>query len=286
MRFITSHKKFSSIYLPLCFFALFILLTWPVWRWLWGEWWRNDYYSHGILIVPIALYLAWRRMSNDKQFDWSRMEGDSRGLLLLAGCLAVFLFFMTDKAYYLAALVMIGLLAGLLWTFGGSRLLRQLAFPLSFLTLMVPLPFLERATLPLALLTGVCSGSIVRWLGVDVSVTGSSVILPNTNLVIGAQCSGINSILALTALTALAAYALKGPLWGRLTLVLLAIPLAMLGNILRVANLLVVARYFGVEMAFTFYHDYSGFITFFLAFVLLIPLTKLLQCNTVRAEVL
>ena len=34
-----------------------------------------------MLIVPIALYLAWRRMSNDKQFDWSRMEGDSRGLL-------------------------------------------------------------------------------------------------------------------------------------------------------------------------------------------------------------
>lgn len=82
------------------------------------------------------------------------------------------------------------------------------------------------------------------------------------------------------------AYALKGPLWGRVTLFLLAIPLAMLGNILRVANLLFVARYLGVEAAFKVYHDYSGLITFFLAFTLLIPLARLLRCNSVRSEVL
>jgi hypothetical protein len=124
----------TSLYLPLSFLTLFMLLTWPVWRWLWGEWWRNDYYSHGILIVPIALYLAWRRV------DAHELEGDSWGLLLLLGSLAAYLFFLTDKAYFLAALAMIGLLGGLVWTFAGREVVGRWLFPLAFLSLMVPLP--------------------------------------------------------------------------------------------------------------------------------------------------
>lgn len=263
----------------------FLLLTWPVWRWLWGEWWTNDFYSHGILILPIALYLAWRRIRNSEA-RWSLAGGDSRGLYLLAGSLALFLIFLTDRAYYLAAFAMIGLLGGLIWTFWGHRLLRQLIFPLGFLAWMIPLPFIERATIPLAQWTGVCSAALARGLGMNVTVNGSEVILPNVNLVIGAQCSGINSVMALLALTTLAAYVMAGPAWGRIILALLAIPLAMAGNLARVASLLFVARRFGADAAFAFYHDYSGLIIFLLVLLLLIPLTRLLRCTKVRSEVL
>ena len=85
---------------------------------------------------------------------------------------------------------------------------------------------------------------------------------------------------------ALAAYLLVGPLWGRITLVALAVPIAVLGNILRVANLLFVARYLGAEAAFRFYHDYSGIVFFALVLLLLMPLTRLLQCRTLRLDVL
>lgn len=266
--------------------VVFGLLTWPVWRWMWGEWWRSDNYSHGLLIVPLALYLAYRRMRGDSGDPWTPEQGDSRGLLVVAVSLGAFLFFLADRAYYLAGFATIGLIAGLVWTFGGRTMLQRLVFPIGYLVLMVPLPFVERLTLPLALWTGLWSGTLVRWLGLDVAVAGSAVTLPNANLVIGAQCSGINSMMALSALTALAAYALKGPLWGRVALVALALPLAMLGNVLRVANLIVVARYMGVDAAFRYYHDYSGPIFFVLALLLLIPLTRLLRCRTVRFEVL
>lgn len=266
--------------------ALFAALTWPTWRWLWQEWMANDYYSHGVLIAPVALYLAWRSVRNQPALHESRPSAAPWGVGFLAASLGVYLLLLNGKAYYLAAFAMIAVLAGLVWTFGGLRLLRTLAFPIGYLALMVPLPFIERITLPLALFTGVCSSALVKFLGLDITVTGNAITLPNANLVVGAQCSGVNSMMALLALTSLCAYVLRGPLWGRLLLVALSIPLAMLGNILRVSNLLFVARYYGAEAAFRFYHDYSGIVFFVVVLALLIPLSHAVRCRTFRWEVL
>ena len=272
--------------LPGVIVASFALLTWPAWRWLWGEWNGNDYYSHGVLIPPVVLYLAWRRLHLDRAWQWQTDLGDSRGLAVLVASLGLYLYFLNQKAYYLAAFAMIGLMLGLVWLLGGGQTVRKLAFPLGYLVLMVPLPFVERTTLPLALFTGVCSTALVKFLGVPVTIVGNAVTLPNADLVVGAQCSGINSIIALTALNALVAYIMAGPGGGRVGLVMLATPVAMLGNILRVANLLVVAYIWGADAAFRFYHDYSGVIYFGLALALLIPLTRLLRCNKLRLDVI
>jgi len=272
--------------MPATVVLLVALLTWPVWRWLWGEWMANDYYSHGVLIGPVALYLAGRRWRNDMTGAWRSNQTDKSGLVVLAVSLGLYLFFLHNKAYYLAAFSLIGLLVGLVWIGGGAYAVRQLMFPLGYLVLMVPLPFVERATLPLALFTGVCSTALVKFLGLNVTVVGNAVSLPNAELVIGAQCSGINSLIALTALNALVAYIVAGPLWGRIALVLLAAPMAMAGNILRVASLLFVARDYGAQAAFTFYHDYSSMVFFGLALAMLVPLMRLLRCRTIRLNVL
>ncbi|MEM7531472.1 MAG: exosortase/archaeosortase family protein [Chloroflexota bacterium] len=274
--------------------AIFVLLTWPIWDWLWREWMSNEYYSHGILIVPISLYLIWRRFQNQSQDksvaadeqSHDPLSGGMMGIFLLVASLVLYLYWYNDKAYYLAAFAAIGMVTGLVWVLGGPRWLMHFAFPIGYLLLMVPLPFIERVTLPLALFTGVCSTALVKLLGIELTVIGNAVKLPNADLLIGAQCSGVNSMMALIALLTLGAYVLKGPLWGRLALVLSAVPLAMIGNIIRVSNLIVVARYWGADAAFTFYHDYSGIVFFVLILLLLLPLTKMLRCTTLRLEVL
>ena len=168
--------------------AGFILLTWPIWRWLWREWMDNTYYGHGLLIVPVALYLAWRRVKN--QTHWTlQVDGkDMIAFMAVGSGLAIYLYFLNDKAYYLAALAMVGLLASLVWVIAGRTTLRLWAFPLAYLLLMVPLPFIERATLPLALFTGVCSTALVKFFGLELIVIGNAVKLPNADLLIGAQC--------------------------------------------------------------------------------------------------
>lgn len=280
------HLQLKNLVLPVVATLLFVALTWPIWRWLWGEWMGNEYYSHGVLILPVALFLAFQRLRLDKQGRQDPPQGHTIGIVLLGAALVAFIWFLNQKAYYLAAFAMIAMAGGLVWALGGTALLRKLLFPIGYLLLMIPLPFIDRITLPLALFTGVCAGGLVRLLGLDVNIIGNAVQLPNADLVIGAQCSGINSLIALTALMTLAAYVLNGPLWGRLALVLLSIPLAMLGNILRVASLLFVARSMGAQAAFVFYHDYSGLLFFLLVFLLMFPLTRLLQAHTLRLDVI
>ena len=281
-----NRSQLRSLWLPLVAALLFGVLTWPVWRWLWSEWMANDYYSHGILIVPVALFLTVQRFRNDEQLSYDPQQRSLYGLIFLAIALLVYLYFLQNRALYLAAFAMIGMLAGLVWALAGGAVLRKLAFPIAFLVLMVPLPQVDRVTLPLAMFTGVCSGGLVQFLGLDVTIVGNAVTLPNANLEIGAQCSGVNSLIALTSLMVLTAYLLDGPVWSRIALVILAIPLAILGNILRVATLLFVARAWGAEAAFTFYHDYSGIVFFVAVLLLMFPLTRVLRFRQLRYDVI
>jgi exosortase len=276
----------QHLWLPLLAGIGFFAITWPVWRWLWSEWMSNDYYSHGILIAPIALYLAVQRFRNDKSLIYPSNAGNLYGVLLLGAALAAYLFFLQSRALYLAAFAMVAMLAGLVWALGGTNVVRKLAFPLAYLVLMIPLPNWDRITLPLALFTGVCSGGLVQFLGLDVTIVGNSITLPNADLVIGAQCSGVNSLIALTSLMVLVAYLLDGPLWSRVALVLISIPLAVVGNILRVATLLYVARAWGAQAAFTYYHDYSGIFFFIGVLLLVYPLTRMLRFGQFRYEVI
>lgn len=271
---------------PLLALAALFVLTWPVWRWLWGEWMGNEYYSHGILIPPVSAYLIYQRFRNDKELTWLPGQGSNWGLLLIAVGLALYLWFFNERAFYLAAFATILMIGGLVWTLGGTNTAKRLIFPIAYLALMVPLPVIDRYTLPLAMFTGVCSGGLARFMGLDVEIIGNAVKLPNADLVIGAQCSGVNSLIALTALMLLAAYLVKGPTWGRLTLVLLAVPLAILGNILRVTSLLFIARAWGAQAGFVFYHDYSGIAFFVIVLALMLPLTRLLRVNNLRPEVI
>lgn len=281
-----SQISWRSLWLPVVAIAGYVVITWPVWQWLWFEWMSNEYYSHGLLILPVSLFLAVQRFRNDATLTYTPGQTSLAGVVLFGATLAFYVVSLQQRAYYLAAFAMVGMLAGLVWAVAGMTVLRRLAFPIGYLVLMVPLPLLDRITLPLALFTGFCSGSLVQFLGLPVAINGNAIALPNTDLVIGAQCSGVNSLVTLVALLVLVAYLLDGPVWSRIVLVLLAIPLALMGNILRVATLLFVARAWGADAAFAFYHDYSGILFFVAVLALILPLTRALQFGRLRAEVI
>lgn len=260
--------------------VLLLVLSYPVLRWLIKEWLTNDYYSHGWLVMPVSAFLAWRL--------WPRGEltPDNLGLVPLTLGLLGYLAALLSKAYFLAALALIALLAGLVWFFLGTKALSRLAFPVGFLVLMIPLPFVEAASLPLQLLTGSCSTAVARLAGVDATVRGAQVTVPGVDLVVGAQCSGLRSIVALLTLVAIFVFVLDGPWWGRLLLALSAVPVAIVGNILRVASLLWVADTWGSGAGLTYYHDYSGIVFFLIAFILLLALSRVFRCREIRADIL
>ena len=161
---------------------------------------------------------------------------------------------------------MILLIAGLVWFLLGTAALRRLWFPIAFLLFAVPLPFVEPLSVPMAQFTGGIAAGVVSLFGMPITVNGAQVTLPNASLVVGAQCSGLRSIVTLLTLVALVVFLVEGSWQAKTLLALSSIPIAIIGNVLRIASLLVVGNAWGVDAAFTYYHDYSG-IVFFLSAV-------------------
>ena len=263
---------------------LLLALFYPTLKWLVGEWLGNDYYSHGPLVPLISAFLAWRLWVTWPP-EQRRIKPATIGLLPLGVGLAVYLYALLQRAYFAASLAMIVIIAGLVWYLLGTAALRRFAFPIGFLFFMVPLPFVEPLSVPLAQLTGALSAAIVRLLGVPIIVNGAQITLPNVELVVGAQCSGLRSIVTLMTLVALVIFLVEGAWWKKLLLALSSIVIAALGNVIRVASLLVVANIWGADAAFKYYHDYSGIVFFLSALALLLAFSWVLGCREIRDDI-
>lgn len=269
----------SAVLIGLLLLALFF----PALRWLVGEWLGNDFYSHGPLVPLISAFFAWRL--------WVKWPAEQRhtgaamgGLILGLAGLAVYLYALLQRAYFVAALAMIFILVGLVWYLLGAAALRRLAFPIIFLFFMVPLPFVEPFSIPLAQFTGNVSAQLVRLFGVPITVNGAQVSLPNANLVVGAQCSGLRSIVSLLTLVGLVVFLVEGAWWRKLLLALSSILIATFGNVMRVSSLLGVANKWGADVGFKYYHDYSGIVFFLSALALLLLFSWVLGCREIRED--
>lgn len=264
--------------------VLLLALFYPALRWLAAEWLGNDYYSHGPLVPAIAAFLAWR-LWKSWPAEQRQTRGALAGLIPMAVGLTGYLYALTTRAYFVASLALIVVIAGLVWFLWGAITLRRFAFPIVFLIFMVPLPFVEPLSVPLAQFTGGIAAGVVRLFGVPITVNGAQVTLPNVALVVGAQCSGLRSIVTLLTLVALVVFVVEGSRGAKALLAFSSIPFAVVGNVLRVTSLLAVADTWGADTGFKYYHDYSGIVFFLSALGLLLLLSWLLKCREIKEDI-
>jgi exosortase len=264
--------------------ALLLALFYPALRWLVGEWLGNDFYSHGPLVPLISAFVAWRLWVKWPP-EQRQIRPTSLGLIPAGAGLVIYLYALLQRAYFVASLAMILLIIGGVWYLFGTAVVRRMAFPLGFLLFMVPLPFVEPFSVPLAQFTGGISAACVRLLGVPITVNGAQVTLPNAELVVGAQCSGLRSIVTLLTLVGLVVFVVQGPWWAKALLALSSIPIAVFGNVMRVSSLLGVANAWGADAGFKYYHDYSGIVFFLSALVLLVVFSRVVGCREIREDI-
>ena len=92
-------------------------------------------------------------------------------------------------------------------------------------------------------------------------------------------CSGIRSLVALMALTAVYGYMVMDRPWKKWVLFLSSFPLAVIGNLARIVTIVLVAQGFGGDSALKVYHSFSGYIVFSLAIVCMLALGALLNVH-------
>ena len=253
-----------------------LLLYWQVIAGLVDAWSTDDNYSHGFFIVPLAAYFAWERR---RTFGASPARGSWLGLLVVAASMLILIAGLLGAELFLSRVSLIGALTGaVLFLFGWQRL-RIMAFPLAFLLLMVPLPAIifNQIAFPLQLLASSVGEHTISSLDIPILREGNVLILANAKLEVAEACSGIRSLVSLFTLGLVFGYFVDRRPWVRAVIALSAVPVAILSNGLRVASAGVAAHNFGKAGVEGLFHDFSGWVVFIVAFVMMLGFQRLLH---------
>ena len=246
--------------------AFLILFANPL-RLLAIDWWTDPDAGHGLLLAPLALWLAWR----------SGLVTERRPQRLLGGILlggSVVLRYLAGLAaeMFTMRLSAVGALVGILLFVYGWRQLLRWWLPIVLITLSIPLPAIITNTiaLPLQFKASQLGASLLDARHVPVRLSGNVIMLPGGHrLFVTEACSGLRSLTALLSLGVLI-----GGLWlkypvTRVVLLALAIPVAVLINGVRVFLTGFLVFFVSPALGEGFMHVTEGWLMFIVAFGLL-----------------
>jgi exosortase len=238
------------------------------------HWASDDNYSHGFLIIPLALYCGWERR---EQLSSAPIRPHAAGFVVLMISLAVFAAGVLAAELFLTRISIVGVIAGTILFVWGRDHLRLLAFPVALLPLMVPLPAIifNQVAFPLQLVASRVGEAAIAAAGIPVLREGNILELPNTTLAVAEACSGIRSLISLITLAIVLAYFTERRFGARALLVLAAVPIAILANASRVAGTGLASHWFGPRAAEGFFHGFSGWLMFVVAFAGLVAVQQL-----------
>jgi len=253
-----------------------VVVYWSVIRGLVSAWSTDDNYSHGFFIVPLALYFAWERR---RAIANAPLQPSFLGLIIVAASLFMLVAGLLGAELFLSRVSIIGTLAGAILFLFGWPMLRIVFFPLAFMVLMIPLPAIifNKIAFPLQLLASHVGEYTISSLDIPILREGNVLILANATLEVAEACSGIRSLVSLFTLGLVFGYFVDRRIWVRAVIALSAIPVAILANGLRVASAGIAAHNFGSAGVEGLFHEFSGWVVFVLAFLMMFALQRLLQ---------
>lgn len=238
------------------------------------DWSNDDNYSHGFLIVPIALYFAWERR---QQLIETPRNPSILGLVVVIGSLMTLFAGVLGAELFLTRISIVGLVGGTVLFALGWGHLRVLTLPIAFLLLMIPIPAIifNQIAFPLQLLASRFGETALNMWQIPVLREGNVIVLANTTLEVAEACSGIRSLVSLLTLGIIYGYFTDTRTWVRVVVTLATIPIAIICNGLRVAGIGIAAHYYGGEVATGFLHTFSGWVLFVVAFVFLFMVMRI-----------
>ena len=231
---------------------------------LYNIWNLKPEYSHGIIIPILSAFLIWRQRAQLRELAF---VGSWWGVVLIAAGLALRsvgeLTTMQTLEHYALLLV----LYGIVLTLVGPAVFRRLWMPLLILVFALPLPTLfdNALSLHLQLLSSALGVWVIRAAGVSVLLEGNIIDLGSYQLEVAEACSGLRYLFPLMTLAFIVAYLFRGPLWKRVTIFLLSIPITVIMNSLRIGFIGITVDRWGSSMAEGALHDFEGWLVFMLS---------------------
>jgi exosortase len=223
--------------------VLMVIAFWPILISIYGSWFdENAYMEHGILVIPAAAYMAFTK--KDKLKTMPRQPSGWGVLLLLCGALQAVLGIAAQWIWVSRMAFLVSLLGYFAAVFGW-RIVRELSYPLCTLILMITPPtfIFERLTLSLQLLASRLGEICLEALGYSVLREGNILEMVGIKLSVEEACSGIRSLVAIFFLCVLYNFFFVEGRYMKAVLLVMAIPVAILGNAVRIVATGVASQY-------------------------------------------
>lgn len=258
------------------FTALLIFCYFPIWKHLVEQWATDEDVGHGFFVPVVAAFVVWQRREQLMQIEckpawwgiWILLWGVAQSFV---GTLGAELFL--QRTSILITLV------GMLLVFGGTKLVKALAFPLLLLPFMIPFPAViyNQITFPLQLFASSVAESTLEFLGIPVLRDGNVLELASQKLTVVEACSGIRSLMSLLFLSLVYSYLFDKKVWMRWALLAATVPLAILANAGRVTITGILSEEVSPELAHGFFHSLEGWVIFIIDIVLLLAVHSLIN---------
>ena len=225
------------------------------------DWYTLPDYSHGFLVPFFAAFLVWDKR---KVLSTTPIKQTWAGIALVVLAIAVLILGVYGVELFTARFSFVMLLTGLVWTFFGWAMVRELRFPLLVLILAIPFPAIvfNQITFPLQLFASRIASEILPLLGVPVLLDGNVIQLPVMPLEVAEACSGIRSLMSLFTLAVFYGYFLERTTTRRVILALASIPIAVTANVFRIVGTGLCVQYWDPDKALGFFHEFSGWVMF------------------------
>jgi len=251
-----------------------------------GRQWINGGgdFSHGWIMPIISIGIVWMKR---KELSAAISKQSYMGLLILLLSLALHWAALRAQQPRISLVAFVGVIWSVPFFLYGWGVARQLLFPAGYLLLCFTSYLLMAFTLSLRLISCSISCGLLNGLGIASVRNGTAIYSAAAggfNFDVADPCSGLRSLVVMTALAAPYAYFTQKSQIKRWALFGASIPLAMMANIVRIVTIALVAEVFGKDFALSVYHDYSGFIVFAIATLLMVSVGSLLNKITNREE--
>ncbi|HEY2358315.1 MAG TPA: exosortase V [Phenylobacterium sp.] len=255
----------------------FAALAIPTINTLSSQAWIRESGAHGPIVLVTGLWLLARQLTAARAI--AKPGALWLSALGLAVALVIYVFGRTFDFVSLETLGLFGVGVAMLHSvFGVSALLRNW-FPFFYLGFAIPPPgwLIDKITAPLKQFVSEVAMRSLSSVGIPVSRQGVTIYVSKYQLLMEDACSGMNSLVGLTAISLLYIYLLRGSsIRYSLLMTAFVIPIAIFGNILRVMILILLTYFFGDEVAQGFLHYTAGFLLFAIDLMLVFAVDSIL----------
>jgi exosortase len=236
------------------------------------DWWNNPEAGHGLLLAPLAIWLAWRSGMKAKVHPMPVL-----GLVMIVVAVAVRYLSGLAAEVFTARMAIVLAAGGLIVYFRGIRQVLAWWLPFTLFILSIPLPevILGAIALPLQFKASQLGAALLKMRGVPVLLTGNVIRLPGHDLFVTEACSGLRSLTAILSLAVLlGGVMLKSPI-TRGVLLAASVPVAILINGVRVFLTGFLVLFVDPSLGEGVAHLFEGWLLFLIDFALLAALTWL-----------